>query len=494
MLETSRRTKDFPPPLTSDTTGFSRYSSSGSAVSLVIASSAVVDFQRIIKTLIKNNLRMMFSMHRLVLIVMGICLINFSSGMDYSEAEKVIAGHLSSSLHSVKTPGSPSLCQDNTCCNITSTNSCSMGNFPKDQSTLVLPGGKTRCIFSYSTPFAFQVIPGASDKVVVYFQGGGGCWNEATTSPLFCLTDVEPQTPIGIFDRTNPKNKFKDYTIVHILYCSGDAHGGNTTRPYNDKKGQPVVQAGLLNVQATLDWVKSQQSAGHLATTINNLIIMGCSAGSLGTQLWAQEILRQLSWKTAAIIPDSFAGVAPNDVVGQVIYDYGYCSCGFLSDELYKKCMDKQLTVYDLGLEFLNEHPTVPYAFIEAKTDAVQLAYYVALVVTTNSTEKAAMTSSEFYTEVNNIFSLYNTERSNFLTYLIDGDHHCYTQQALYFQADTKGAEDNGQTNKSEMLVDWINRLPLQENEAFHSECEEGSLPDTYCSSKVVPKEFVEHY
>lgn len=51
------------------------------------------------------------------------------------------------------------LCDGQTCCNVTSTESCPISTMLKDQSTLVLPGGETRCIYSYSTPFAFQVLP-----------------------------------------------------------------------------------------------------------------------------------------------------------------------------------------------------------------------------------------------------------------------------------------------------------------------------------------------
>ena len=30
-------------------------------------------------------------------------------------------------------------------------------------------------------------------------------------------------------------NPFRKYTIVNVLYCSGDVHGGNVTRSYRDK-------------------------------------------------------------------------------------------------------------------------------------------------------------------------------------------------------------------------------------------------------------------
>jgi hypothetical protein len=53
--------------------------------------------------------------------------------------------------------GIDTLCTKNTCCTVSATESCSISKMTKDKSTLVLPGGETRCIFSDSTPFAFQV-------------------------------------------------------------------------------------------------------------------------------------------------------------------------------------------------------------------------------------------------------------------------------------------------------------------------------------------------
>ena len=135
--------------------------------------------------------------------------------------------------------GAGGLCNSNTCCNITATQSCPLTAMPKDTSTLVLPGGNTRycrifsillllyilppltvfhelififlnflflarfcrCIFSDSTPFAFQIIPGDSDKLLFYFQGGGACWDKASTAAGLCTTDVSPQELVGTFDR-----------------------------------------------------------------------------------------------------------------------------------------------------------------------------------------------------------------------------------------------------------------------------------------------------
>jgi len=76
-----------------------------------------------------------------------------------------------------------------------------------------------------------------------------------------CTTDIVVQSLVGIYDRSGNNNgvndnnnehhrdvgkkidkdytiitnPFRKYTIVNVLYCSGDVHGGNVTRSYRDK-------------------------------------------------------------------------------------------------------------------------------------------------------------------------------------------------------------------------------------------------------------------
>ena len=136
------------------------------------------------------------------------------------------------------------MCSDYACCQLGDANQCEIENMPKDQTTIVLTDKTqdgSQCIFGDT--YGFQVIPGASDKVLFYFQGGGACWDKATTAAGMCTTTIAPNSPAGIFDRNNDDNPFKDYTIVHALYCSGDVWAGQHTASYTHQ-GQPVIQVG----------------------------------------------------------------------------------------------------------------------------------------------------------------------------------------------------------------------------------------------------------
>jgi hypothetical protein len=308
---------------------------------------------------------------------------------------------------------------------------------------------------------------------------------------------------VGIFDRESNLNAFKSYTVVNVLYCSGDVFAGNTVRPYTDSQGKPVVQVGINNAQSALDWVKRQMTSGGLASELSNLVVMGCSAGSIGAQLWAKQVLTSLKWQKAAVVPDSYAGVFPADTLGPLIYDYGFCSSGFLSPELYQKCINKELDLQEALIEFASATPSVPYSYIQSKTDIVQLSFYIAIGITTNATQKL-ISPTGFYNGVTNIFGGYNKALPNFVTYLVDGDHHCFTNQNLYYIADTEGPEDDGKETTSPLVYQWVNPLPLSNSQSVNTTCD-GNLQtpntvafdkadNTYCSTTVVPKEFVESY
>lgn len=57
---------------------------------------------------------------------------------------------------------------------------------------------------------------------------------------------------------------------------------------------------------------------------------MGCSAGSIGAQIWSDNSLNMIKWQKAAVIPDSYAGVFPDGSQGPLIYGF-VCCCFFFN-------------------------------------------------------------------------------------------------------------------------------------------------------------------
>merc|ERR1740138_279782 len=97
---------------------------------------------------------------------------------------------------------------------------------------MLYPGGETRCISSTSSRYGFQVIRGDPDKLLIQFQGGGACWSEFTYKLGACLNATKSDSA-GMFDKGQAGNPFKDFTIVNVVYCSGDLFMANQTRSWN---------------------------------------------------------------------------------------------------------------------------------------------------------------------------------------------------------------------------------------------------------------------
>jgi len=191
--------------------------------------------------------------------------------------------------------------------------------------------------------------------------------------------------------------------------------------------------------------------------------------------------------------------VFPPGSQGPLIYDYGFCTSGFLSEALYTKCVNKELTLQDINMEFIASTPTVPTSFIQSKTDIVQMSFYVAIGVTTPGSD-AAITPEQFYTDLNAIFEEYN-KNDNFLTYLVDGDQHCFTPSSVFYSADAMGPHDDGSTNEGPMVYQWTGDFPLSNGDVADTVCEGDMVSSTlaannqtYCDPAYVPKEFVEKY
>jgi hypothetical protein len=142
-------------------------------------------------------------------------------------------------------------------------------------------------------------------------------------------------------------------------------------------------------------------------------------------------------------------------------------------------------------------------SFFQSKTDIVQQSFYVAIAGSMNL--PAAITPAEFYSDTNVIFQSYNTY-PNFLTYLVNGNQHCFTPSSVYYTADAISADDNGQTATKEMMSTWTGHFPLATGQSETTICE-GTIQyassanetvtavdrTTYCSKALYSKVYTQH-
>ncbi|MEM4503788.1 MAG: pectin acetylesterase-family hydrolase, partial [Archaeoglobaceae archaeon] len=156
------------------------------------------------------------------------------------------------------------------------------------------------CVNGIGKETFVMVRRGTENNLLVFFEGGGACADYATCKPLLC-TNFETCKPFlgigsvvaleskfwflstyyrgGIFDVKNPKNPFRNWTILFIPYNTGDLHMGNRVVKYYDDDGnsKTIYHVGYVNAIVALRYIAQKDW--------DRVVVAGSSAGGYGTLL-----------------------------------------------------------------------------------------------------------------------------------------------------------------------------------------------------------------
>lgn len=305
--------------------------------------------------------------------------------------------------------------------------------------TKVYPEGGTACL--RGDPYAFWVKPGATDKLMIYFEGGGGCWDEKTCKPgsKFVHDRIAeedgPAYKAGIFDAHRDENPFKDYTSVFIPYCTGDVHWGDKRVNYETEQADTPLQVhhyGAINASAALAW------AYENATDPKSIVVAGCSAGSVGARVHAPEVIDHYPDAQVTTIGDSMTFVFPRSIpLGrQVTYSKR------LTPELLTagEFVDGENTSIDhIDRAVTSVYPNNLFAFYTGHQDPVQELFYKAF----GGTE--AEFRNDFDTHLTNLAAT----APNFRTFVSSSPTHCTFREEEFYTLTEQGV----------FLRDWVATL-----------------------------------
>lgn len=166
------------------------------------------------------------------------------------------------------------------------------------------PGGATAC--ARGGDYAFWLRRADPERVLIFFQGGGGCFSEETCRSGSTWFDDrvdafdDPAGSGGILDFQNADNPFRDYSVVYIPSCTGDVHTGSRLVRYGRLR---VHQKGFVNAQAALARTFRE------FPNPDAVFVTGCSAGSVGSAFHADSIIRRYSDARVTQVGDSLAFV-----------------------------------------------------------------------------------------------------------------------------------------------------------------------------------------
>jgi hypothetical protein len=140
----------------------------------------------------------------------------------------------------------------------------------------------------------------ASDKVMVFLQGGGACFDSLTcaVNPANNAAQKTAQTA-GIFDRTNAANPVKDWNYVFIPYCTGDTFMGT-----NDA-GMITGVTGTQHFVGRTDLEKFLNRIVPTFPKATQVLLTGVSAGGFGAASNSYLVQRAFGTVPVTMLDDS---------------------------------------------------------------------------------------------------------------------------------------------------------------------------------------------
>lgn len=173
------------------------------------------------------------------------------------------------------------------------------------------------------SPYHFFVKRGSVNKVLMYYQGGGACWDQDTCSVPTCDANVNPNggdnpnnVRTGFGDRDNPQNPFRDWSIVFVSYCSCDIHFGDAAQDYP----RHVEHRGFDNAQVALKWARENLPYPE------EVFVTGSSAGAYGAFFHGPLLIRAWPKARFSVLADAGNGVITQDFLDGSFPNWGFAA------------------------------------------------------------------------------------------------------------------------------------------------------------------------
>jgi hypothetical protein len=231
------------------------------------------------------------------------------------------------------------------------------------------------------SPTGFAVNRGTGDDLVVYFLGGGACWDYTTCFVLNSTVhgpfgaaqwaSAAPGINVGPFDRAHAGNAFRASTYVVIPYCTGDMHAGRNVASYTGGIGDTrmVHHMGRENAELVL--------ARLVATWPNpsRVVVSGTSAGGYGATFNYDLYRRAFSSAKMALVADAGPLLEGNGIPAALRSAwYTNWKLGDVVTPLCPACTNDLSNLYS---SLAMRHPRDRMALLSALTDPVVSIYFM---------------------------------------------------------------------------------------------------------------------
>jgi hypothetical protein len=314
----------------------------------------------------------------------------------------------------------------------------------------VEPGGETIC--ADGSPYRFFVHPGDPARLLVEFEGGGACWDAGTCalSIYSRRVTIDPVSVersgrlVGIYDRKNPENPFREWTHVYVPYCTGDLHWGHNDQTYTAPGGPFVVHhRGAVNAAAALSWTYDN------VRTPRQVFVAGCSAGGYGSALWSAHVMGHYSGASAAQLSDSGAGVVPPGFFAIPLANWNAAAAwpNFIPALSLDRLDTSRVTMADFYTAVAGHYPLSVFSQFNRLADSTQVLFYIL-------TKGALASPEEWAAQMQSSVAQIRSTSPNFSAYTAPGSDHCVINSPAVYTTEVGGVR----------LVDWIRTLAETRN------------------------------
>lgn len=292
--------------------------------------------------------------------------------------------------------------------------------------------------------YSFWARQGTSDNLVIFFDGGGACWDDLTCSVPWLNTgriddgfykaeilDTDnPNRFGGVFELNNPDNPLRDWSFIFVPYCTGDVHMGSNTATYRDvDTGEPftIEHRGADNFRVVLEWARRHFRAPQ------QILVTGSSAGAYGAEMHFPRIRDAFPRGRAIMLGDGGQGVATPEFTA-------------LRNQAWHAALPSALQARDAAQEedlvalLAARYPRDRFAQVTSAHDATQAGFYALM-----GAEDACRTWSQKM--VRDLGA--RQSASNFRSYIAAGRAHTILR-APRFYTETSGGEH---------FIDWFSGL-----------------------------------
>ncbi len=337
-----------------------------------------------------------------------------------------------------------------------------------------VPFPNSTCRDGSSTGIGLNVNP-ASDKVMVFMEGGYACFNSLTCSlnpesfgesDFAVAADTGPDggtsatysLNTGILDRTQATNPVKDWNFVYIPYCSGDIHAGaNATAVPGWDDGGVQKFAGYANVTAFLSRVVPT------FPTASQVLLAGMSAGGFGAAANYVQVADAFGSVPVVLLDDS--GPFMEDPYLSTCLQNNLRSLWGLDSTVGVECgdagcQDQSRFFLDYAKTIISARPNTTFGLIEGSTDGVISLLFGYGADSCNPPSLAPEPGATFTAGLQDIRTQL-AGQSNFGAYIYDSSQHTAIQDSSFYSITVPSGDAGAGVDAGAQIpmAEWVSQL-----------------------------------